>query len=176
MVHTHLEQAARPPPQEAGGADFRQNLIGLIPYLRAFARTLVQGRDGADDLCQEALIRAWQHRDSFTPGTSLKAWVFTILRNQFYSDSRRSWRSQPWDEGLAAKTLVTAGSQESALSLSELARAMLTLPDAQREALILVGASGFSYKEGAKICGCAIGTIKSRVARARQTLMATLQS
>ena len=174
MVHMYVERSARPPPHEAGGADFRESLIQSIPYLRAFARTLSRGRDNADDLCQEALIRAWASRASFTPGSNLKAWLFAILRNQYYSEGRRAWRNQPWDEALAEQTLITRGSQESAVELSELKRAMSLLPDTQREALILVGASEFSYQEAAEICGCAIGTIKSRVGRARQTLLAAL--
>ena len=97
-----------------------------------------------------------------------------ILRNQFYSEKRRSWRRQPWDEEAAERTLVTRGSQESAAELSDVARAMRTLPHEQREALILVAAGEFTYEEAAKVCGCAVGTIKSRVARGRRALEATL--
>jgi RNA polymerase sigma-70 factor (ECF subfamily) len=174
MTHTELAGSAQAFLHEAGGADFRQNLIRLIPYLRAFARTLTRHRDGADDLCQESLVRAWASRATFVPGSNLKAWLFTILRNQFYSEARRTWRSRPWDDALAERTLVTNASQESAVALSEVARAMQLLGNEQREALILIGASGFTYEEGAKICGCAVGTIKSRVARARQALQATM--
>lgn len=149
---------------------FRSNLVALIPFLRAFAQTLSGRREEADDLCQEALAKAWQARASFEPGTNLKAWLFVILRNQFYSEKRRSWRQKPWDQGIADQTLVTHGEQQSALSLSDLARNLRMLPDEQREALILVGAGGFSYEEAAGICRCAVGTIKSRVARARVAL------
>ena len=168
--------SAQTPPINApdGGPDFREKLIELIPFLRAFARTLSGHRNEADDLCQEALVKAWQSRASFEPGTHLKAWLFMILRNQFYSDKRRSWRTQPWDEELAEQRLVTHGAQESAVALSEVARAMRLLPNEQREALILIGAGGFQYEEAAKICGCAVGTIKSRVARARRALEATV--
>jgi RNA polymerase sigma-70 factor (ECF subfamily) len=154
----------------AGGEDFRGKLIELIPFLRAFARTLCGHRDEADDLCQEALAKAWQSRATFEPGTNLKAWLFMILRNQFYSEKRRAWRQKPWDEATAEQSLVTSGTQHASIALSDVSRAMRLLPNEQREALILVGAGGFAYEEAAKICGCALGTIKSRVARARRTL------
>jgi RNA polymerase sigma-70 factor (ECF subfamily) len=154
----------------AGGEDFRDKLIELIPFLRAFARTLCGHRDEADDLCQEALAKAWQSRGTFEPGTNLKAWLFMILRNQFYSEKRRAWRQKPWDEATAEQSLVTSGTQHASIALSDVSRAMRMLPNEQREALILVGAGGFAYEEAAKICGCALGTIKSRVARARRTL------
>ena len=160
--------------RQDGGADFREKLVELLPFLRAFARTLSGHRDDADDLCQEALVKAWQSRGSFEPGTNLKAWLFMILRNQFYSDKRRSWRKQPWDEAAAERTLVIHGSQESALAISDVAGAMRMLPNEQREALILVGAGGFAYEEAAEICGCAVGTIKSRVARGRRSLEAAM--
>src|ERR1700682_3478117 len=169
---TTAQRSAHPSPQgEPGGVDFRENLIELIPFLRAFARTLCGHRDEADDLCQEALAKAWQGRASFEPGTNLKAWLFMILRNQFYSDKRRAWRQRPWDDASAEKTLITHGAQESAVTLSEITRALSLLPTVQREALILVGPGGFAYEEAAKICGCALGTIKSRVARAREALV-----
>ena len=154
----------------AGGEDFREKLVELIPFLRAFARTLCGHRDEADDLCQEALAKAWQSRATFEPGTNLKAWLFMILRNQFYSEKRRAWRQKPWDEATAEQSLVTSGTQHASIALSDVSRAMRLLPNEQREALILVGAGGFAYEEAAKICGCALGTIKSRVARARRTL------
>jgi len=157
-----------------GGPEFREKLIELIPFLRAFARTLSGHRTEADDLCQETLVRAWKSRPSFEPGTNLKAWLFMILRNQFYSELRRSWRRQPWDEEMAERTLVTRGSQESAAELSDVARAMRTLPPEQREALILVAAGEFPYEEAATVCACAVGTIKSRVARGRRALADTL--
>lgn len=160
-------------PQD-GGLDFREKVIELIPYLRAFARTLSGHATEADDLCQETLAKAWKSRASFEPGTNVKAWLFMILRNQFYSEKRRSWRRQPWDEEVAERTLVTRGSQDSAAELSDVARAMRTLPHEQREALILVAAGEFTYEETAKVCGCAVGTIKSRVARGRRALEETL--
>src|SRR5262249_47335 len=148
-------------PAAHSSGDFRAELIQLIPFLRAFARALCGQRDGADDLCQEALAKAWQNRDSFEPGTNFKAWMFRILPNQFYSDKRRAWRQKPWDEATHEQTLVTGASQDSAVAFSEVVRALHLLPNEQREALVLVAVGGFPYEEAAKICGCAIGTIKS---------------
>jgi len=96
-THAHHDPSGHEP------ADFKTELLGLVPFLRAFARSLCGSQEGADDLAQEALVKAWQSRDSFMPGTNLKAWLFTILRNQFYSDRRRAWRQAPWDQEAAAK-------------------------------------------------------------------------
>lgn len=154
--------------------EFKSGLIDLLPFLRAFSRTLCGNRELADDLAQEALAKAWQARDNFRPGSNLKAWLFTILRNLYYSDRRRSWRQAPWDDATAARVPNSQGEQSWAAELTDTARAMSMLPAEQREALILVGAGGFSYEEAAKISGCAIGTVKSRVARARRAVIATL--
>jgi len=155
--------------------DFRTELLGLIPFLRAFARSLCGNQEAADDLAQETLVKAWQSRETFIPGTNLKAWLFTILRNQFYSDRRRAWRQAPWDQE-AAERIPGGGSDQSwAAELSDTARALRCLSDEQREALILVGAGGFSYEDAARICSCAVGTVKSRVARARKALIAILE-
>jgi RNA polymerase sigma-70 factor (ECF subfamily) len=150
--------------------DFRARLVELIPYLRAFAQTLCRNRDVADDLAQESLANAWQARASFQAGTNLKAWLFVIQRNAFYSAHRRKWRQVDWDEGAMERVLIAPGTQEHSVNLTDLKRAMSTLPDEQREALILVGAGGFSYLEAAKICDCAVGTMKSRVSRARRSI------
>jgi RNA polymerase sigma-70 factor (ECF subfamily) len=155
------------------GAD-RRELVALIPHMRAFARSLCHDRTQADDLAQEALASAWKHRGAFTPGTNLKAWVFRIVRNQFYSDRRCSWRVCPLDPDTAAETLVAVSDPNAALQLDDVRRAMLKLSDEQREALTLIEAAGLSYEEVAAICGCAQGTIKSRVSRARQRLLAIL--
>jgi RNA polymerase sigma-70 factor, ECF subfamily len=154
--------------------DFRARLLDLLPYLRAFAHTLCRSRDGADDLAQESLASAWKARASFEPGTNLKAWLFMIQRNAFYSAHRRKWRQVDWDEPAMERVLVTDASQQSSVELTDLKRAMTTLPDEQREALILVGAGGFSYLEASSICGCAVGTMKSRVSRARNTIAALM--
>jgi RNA polymerase sigma-70 factor (ECF subfamily) len=155
--------------------EFREGLLALIPFLRAFSRSLCGDRETADDLAQEALAKAWQSRDTFRAGSNLKAWLFTILRNQFYSDRRRAWRQAPWDEGAAERVPAPKGEQMWAVQLSDTARALRQLPNEQREALILVGAGGFSYEDAAAICNCAIGTVKSRVARARKALSASLE-
>jgi len=142
----------------------------LLPELRAFARFLCGSRAEADDLVQEALAKAWKSRASYEPGTSLKSWTFTIIRNQFYSDKRRSWRQSSLDPETAERTLVAVTNPTGALELDEVRRALAMLPDDQREALILVAVAGMPYEEVSAICGCAEGTIKSRVSRARQRL------
>jgi RNA polymerase sigma-70 factor (ECF subfamily) len=138
--------------------------------MRAFARSLCGDATAADDLVQEALSRAWDKRTSFELGTNLKAWAFMITRNQFYSDKRRSWRQQALDPELAERTLVAVDDPSATLELDEVRRALAMLPEDQREALILIGAGGMSYEEVAEICGAAVGTIKSRVSRARDRL------
>jgi len=154
---------------------FNSDLVNLIPFLRAFARSLCGGeREIADDLAQEALAKAWKARSSFTPGTNLKAWLFTILRNEFYSDRRRGWRQQPWDEDIAEQIPDYGKDQIREAELSDTIRAMRCLSDEHREALVLVAAGGHSYDEAALICGCKVGTVKSRVSRARQRLLAIL--
>jgi RNA polymerase sigma-70 factor (ECF subfamily) len=155
---------------------FQRDLVKLIPHLRAFARTLTGNAAQADDLAQDAMIKAWDARKSFQLGTNMKAWTFMILRNQFYSDKRRSWRQIQLDQEAAERTLVAVDNPEAPLALDELRLAMAMLPDEQREALILVGAGGFAYEEAADICGCAIGTVKSRVSRARKALQGILEA
>lgn len=163
-------------PPQGDDTDFRRQLLQLVPYLRAFAQTLSRNPDTADDLAQEALANAWNARSTFQAGTNLKAWLFVILRNIFYSAHRRKWRQADWDEGAMERLLVTPATQEASMALVDLRRALALLPDEQREALILVGASGFSYIEAATICACATGTMKSRVSRARQTLVRLLDA
>jgi RNA polymerase sigma-70 factor (ECF subfamily) len=150
--------------------DFKADLVALIPQMRAFARTLCGDRTQAEDLAQDTLLRAWNSRGSFQAGTNLKAWTFMILRNQFYSDKRRSWRSTPLDPETAERTLVATTNPIATLELDEVRRALAMLPDDQREALIMIGAGGLSYEEVSEICGVAVGTIKSRVSRARDRL------
>ena len=149
---------------------FEAELIALIPHLRAFGRTLSGSSTQGDDLAQDALAKALAHRESFEMGTNMKAWTFMILRNLFYSDKRRSWRSTPLDPEVAERTLVSVDNPTSAIELDELRRALSMLPEDQREALILIGAAGMSYEEVSAIVGAAIGTIKSRVSRARDRL------
>ena len=155
---------------------FERELIALIPHLRAFARSLCGDATSADDLAQEAVAKAWASRASYQMGTNMKAWTFMILRNQFYSEKRRSWRSVGLDQETAERTLVAVDDPEAPVALDELRLGLAMLPAEQREALILVGAGGFAYEEAADICGCAVGTVKSRVSRARRALQAILEA
>jgi RNA polymerase sigma-70 factor (ECF subfamily) len=150
-------------------------MLRAVPSLRAFAISLCGNVDRADDLVQETLLRAWANLNSFEPGTNMSAWLFTILRNLFRSEYRKRRREVPDGEGTYAETLKTQPEQASRVEFEEFRAALAKLPPDQREALVLVGASGFSYEEAASICGCAVGTIKSRVNRAR-TRLAELMS
>ena len=155
---------------------FKRDLVALIPHLRAFARTLCGDAAAADDLAQDAVMKAWDARSSFQMGTNMKAWTFMILRNQFYSEKRRSWRQSQLDQEAAERTLVAVDDPEAPVALDGLRLGLGMLPAEQREALILVGAGGFAYEEAAEICGCAVGTVKSRVSRARRALQAILEA
>ncbi len=154
--------------------DLRNSMLKATPNLRAFAISLTNNVDRADDLVQETLMRAIANIDRFQPGTNMQAWLFTILRNLFRSDYRKRRREVEDAEGNYAKTLKTQPAQNAHLEFEEFRTALDKLPQDQREALILVGASGFSYEDAAAICGCAVGTIKSRVNRARSKLSALL--
>jgi RNA polymerase sigma-70 factor (ECF subfamily) len=169
------EPAAAPHGDPARDEIFRTELVGLIPQLRAFARTLAGDPTAADDLAQDAMMKAWDARASFELGTNMKAWTFMILRNQFYSEKRRSWRQAQLDQDAAERTLVAVDDPSATVSLDELRQGLAMLPAEQREALILVGAGGFAYEEAAAICGCAVGTVKSRVSRARRALQQILE-
>jgi RNA polymerase sigma-70 factor (ECF subfamily) len=159
----------------ADAASFKRELTTVIPHLRAFARGLCGRPDLADDLVQETLLKAWAAQDRFEPGTSMRAWTFVILRNAYLTDMRRNRFRADYDETVAERILVAPAGQEGPLHLSDLHRALLTLPPERREALLLVGAGGFSYEEAAAICQCAVGTIKSRVGRARATLSGMIE-
>jgi RNA polymerase sigma-70 factor (ECF subfamily) len=152
----------------------RDVMLAAVPSLRAFAISLCGNVDRADDLVQEALLRAWANLDSFEPGTNMSAWLFTILRNLFRSEYRKRRREVEDADGSYAESLTSLPDQTSHLEMDEFRKALELLPTDQRESLILVGASGFSYEEAAQICGCAVGTIKSRVNRARSRLATIL--
>lgn len=154
---------------------FRSDLLGAIPSLRAFAISLCRNADRADDLVQETLVKAWDKQASFQPGTNLTAWLFTILRNEFYSQMRKRGREVQDTDGVMTARLAVPPAQHGQLDLDDFRTALQQLPQDQREAIILIGASGFSYEEAAEICGCAIGTIKSRVSRARARLQELLK-
>ena len=148
----------------------RDAILATVPSLRAFAVSLCGNLDRADDLVQETLTRALANIESFRPGTNMAAWLFTILRNQFRSEYRKRRREVEDADGIHAQSLQAPAEQIAKVEFGELREALAKLPDDQREALVLVGASGFSYEEAANICGCAVGTIKSRVNRARTHL------
>jgi RNA polymerase sigma-70 factor (ECF subfamily) len=151
-------------------AQMKQDLLAAVPALRAFAMSLSGNPDRADDLVQETLLKAWANRTSFTPGTNVSAWLFTILRNVFYSEHRKRRREVEDADGQMASRLATHPAQDGHMDLVDFREALQKLLPDQREALILIGGSGLSYEEAAEICGCAVGTIKSRVNRARNRL------
>lgn len=170
-----LEQnEASAPFETLSDAEFRSALTRIAPHLRGFGRTLCGCSDRADDLAQAALLKAWSARSSYRAGTNFKAWMFTILRNQFYSETRRARFTGEYDQEMAERTLCTKGGQEESLQLTDVLRAMETLPANYRDALILVAVGDFAYEEIADICGIALGTVKSRICRARAMLAATI--
>jgi RNA polymerase sigma-70 factor, ECF subfamily len=175
VTATHLEKAgfpaaSEPPPDPAASSQITADLLSVIPNLRAFAVSLCGNLDRADDLVQETLVKAWSNIGSFVEGTNLRAWLFTILRNIYYSEYRKRRREVSDPDGTFAAKLATAPAQSGHMDLLDFRAALQQLPSDQREALILIGASGLSYEEAAGICGCAIGTMKSRVNRARSRL------
>lgn len=172
-----IDPIAVPEEREAlSDADFKKELAGVIPHLRAFGRSLSGNRDLADDLVQETLLKAWAARSRFQAGTNMRAWTFIILRNHYLSQMRRSRFRGEWDDLTADRLLAAPAGQDKHIELADMQRALLQLPQPQREALILVGAGGFAYEEAAEICGVAVGTIKSRVARGRAALEQMMDS
>lgn len=155
-------------------ASFKQQLVEAVPMLRGFARSLSGNRDRADDLVQETLAKAIANRDKYRTGTNLHAWLVTILRNQYYSEGRRRWREISDAEGTHAARLSEPPEHTGYLEMRDFLSALQLLPDVQREALVLVGASGLSYEEAAEVLGTRIGTVKSRVSRARARLESLL--
>ena len=154
--------------------DFKASMLRELPGLRAFAITLTGSVDLADDLVQETVLKAWRNRERFELGTNMRAWLFVILRNSFYSLARRRGRELPESEVTPSEGPAVGPDHDGVIALDELRRALMRLPPEQREALLLVGASGFSCERAAEICNCAPGTIKSRVSRARAKLQAIL--
>lgn len=153
---------------------FKRELLAALPNLRAFAVSLVGRHDRADDLVQDTIMKAWAKQESFEIGTNIKAWLIKILLNSFYSQMRKNGREVQDSDGILTERLSVHPAQHGALDLQDFRMALNRLPPDQREAIILVGASGFSYEEAAEICNCAVGTIKSRVSRARQRLQELL--
>jgi RNA polymerase sigma-70 factor (ECF subfamily) len=163
-------------PEPGSGLNWRDSVVALIPALRAFAWSLCHNASDADDLVQDTLIKAWTHRNRFEPGTNLRAWLFTILRNTYYTAAVRRRREVRDETGKYAATLSTGPTQDWSMAMRALQTALAQLPDEHREALILVGAAGLTYEEAAEVCGCALGTIKSRVNRARARLLKIMEA
>jgi len=166
LVQALAAKDKRGPPT----SDTKDRLIVLLPNLRAFAFSLSGQHDRADDLVQETLLKAWSHLDSFQEGTNLRAWLFTILRNTFITEMRRRRREVEDADGKNAEGLSVAPAQQGHIDMQDVRKALALLPPRQREALVLVGAVGMSYDETAEITKCAVGTVKSRVNRARSRL------
>jgi RNA polymerase sigma-70 factor (ECF subfamily) len=145
-------------------------LIAAVPNLRHFALSLARDSSRADDLVQETLLKAWSNINRFEQGTNLNAWLFTILRNHFHSEYRKTHREVEDPEGDYAARLLSLPEQPGKIALAEMVAALERLPPEQREALVLIGFDGLSYEDTANICGVAVGTIKSRVNRARTKL------
>ena len=155
-------------------ADPRDEIVEHLPALRAFAMSLTRNSAIADDMVQDSIEKAWVNIDRFTPGTNMRAWLFTILRNTYYSNRRKAKREVADPEGVFVAKMSEKPAHDGRLQMAEFRRAFALLPDEQREALTLVGAGGFSYEEAAEMCGCAVGTVKSRANRARKRLAGLL--
>jgi RNA polymerase sigma-70 factor, ECF subfamily len=171
---TMMPAASNTPPTPAAGepapSGIRAAMVALMPSLRAFARSLCPNPAQADDLVQDALVKALANIQRFEPGTNLRAWMFTILRNTYYSDLRKRRREVEDADGVHAAKLAQRPEQPGVSDLEDFKIAFAQLGEDHREALSLVGAFGLSYEEAAEICGCAVGTVKSRVNRARARL------
>jgi RNA polymerase sigma-70 factor, ECF subfamily len=170
MIASATPTTNAPPP-----ADPRDRLAGAIPKLRAFAISLARDVSKADDLVQDTILKAWTNMDKFDPTTNLDAWLFTILRNTFYSSLRKTRREVQDSDGIHAAMLSVKPAHDARLAFNDFQRAFDTLSPEHREVLILVGASGFSCEEAAGMMGVAIGTVKSRASRARKRLAEILQ-
>jgi len=150
--------------------DPREEIVDYLPSLRAFAMSLTRNSATADDVVQDTIVKAWSNIDKFEPGTNLRAWLFTILRNTYYSLHRKRSREVADIDGEYAAQMSEKPSHDGHLAMSDFRSAFAQLPEDQREVLLLVGALGFSYEEAAETCGCAVGTIKSRANRGRTRL------
>jgi RNA polymerase sigma-70 factor (ECF subfamily) len=148
----------------------KDDIVALLPDLRAFARFMCREREAADDLVQNTILAALDKQAQFEPGTNLKGWLFTIMRNRFYSDLRAQRRRPTAIEDVGMTPIAAVDNPEATLQLKELSSALWKLSPQAREALILVGAGGFSYEEAARLCDCSVGTLKARVSRARKVL------
>lgn len=156
-------------------SDPRDEIVEHLSAMRAFAMSLTRNSSEADDLVQDTIVKAWSNIGKFEPGTNMRAWLFTILRNTFYSLKRKRSREVADSDGEMAAGLSEKPRHDGKLALTDFAKAFYQLPDEQREALLLVGASGFSYEDAAGMCGCAVGTVKSRANRGRKRLAELMQ-
>ncbi len=156
-------------------SDLESLLIKSVPNLRAFANSLCGDPAKADDLVQDTLVKAWTNLPKFEEGTNLRAWLFTILRNTYFSNLRKRRREVEDADGAMAERLSVLPAQHGHMDMLDFKKAFNQLTDDQKEVLVLVGAEGFSYEEAAEITGCAIGTVKSRVNRARSALTKILK-
>lgn len=148
----------------------RDELVDHLPALRAFALSLTRNGSIADDMVQDTVVKAWTNLDKFEKGTNMRAWLFTILRNTFYSNRRKAKREVADVDGVFTNNMAEKPAHDGKLQMTDFRKAFAQLPDEQRETLILVGANGFSYEEAAGMCGVAVGTIKSRANRGRKHL------
>lgn len=169
-----LDLIARLEVNRPAAADFRAGLLDALPGLRAFGLSLAIAPNAADDLVQETLLKAWANRHRFEPGSNLKAWLCTILRNQFYTECRKRKREVEDADGAFAAKVVAPAAQEASSDLRRVWQHLGKLPPAQREALVLVAAQGMTYEAAAALIGCQVGTMKSRVSRARAFLIGSL--
>ena len=153
---------------------FSAEIVDHIPALRSLARQLTRNQESAADLTQETLAKAWASRRSFAAGTNLRAWLATIMRNQFRSEMRRAWRQMPWEEEIAATIPAPGDEPNASVELEDAARAIASLSRRQREALILAGVGGLSYDDVGAAIKCGSKAVKSRVCRARHAVMSML--
>ncbi|MEL6959077.1 MAG: RNA polymerase sigma factor [Pseudomonadota bacterium] len=153
-----------------GALDPRDEIVEHLSAMRAFAMSLTRNSATADDMVQDTVVKAWTNIDKFQAGTNMRAWLFTILRNTYYSNRRKAVREVADVDGVFTDSLSQKPDHDGRLQMADFEVAFAKLPDEQREALILVGASGFAYEEAADMCGVATGTIKSRVNRGRKRL------
>lgn len=168
--------ATETPDAADADREFHDRLLKLLPFMSAFSRTLCGNTSLAEDILQDALCKAWEARRSFRPGTNLKAWAFKILRNCYYNHCRRVWRRPPLDDEAAVAIEAPPDEQMWAVHLADTIEALDVLPLAQRKALILVALGGASYSDVASLCNCPVGTVKSRVTRARKYVLSALQT
>lgn len=162
---------ASPENGSGGNPDPRDEIVENLKPMRAFAMSLTRDVSRADDLVQETVVKAWSNLHRYQPGTNMRAWLFTILRNSFYSECRKARRESTHMFDEERETVAQKPDHDGRLALADFRKMFERLPADQREALILVGALGFSYEEAAQTCQCAVGTIKSRASRGRARLV-----